>query len=543
MKYALLSCVAVAALCTSSAIAADLPVKAPPIVCPGCNWNGWYVGVNLGGSIGHDRSNDSIALNPAGTFGALAPGVANPISGTSYSSSPAGFLGGGQVGFNWQMGHLVLGAEADWDAASQRDTVQIDNFLASSVVVAPATYGYTDQEKIKWLATARARLGWAQGYTMSYVTAGPAWGGVDSNYTFQAAQSVGTTFISAPGAANFSSTRIGWAIGSGIETSLGWMGANHWSAKMEYLYVDLGSVSHAFSVANTGGAAPGSAYTIASTSHIHDNIVRVGLNYRFGGENFGPPPAMTPGPCPTCNWTGVYVGFNESTSIGHDRTHETASLLPSTANGADVTNPVTDVLHTESPVGWGAGGQVGANWQTGSLVLGAEADWDWMNERDTFSNVNFIASTAVVAPAQVAITDEQKLKSLATARARIGWADNCFLWYVTGGVAWGRVESNYGFQGVALNGAAIFGSPLFGASVSQTKTGWTVGGGVETTMNWLGLSNRWSSKFEYLYVDLGSITNSFVVPVTGSPGVYSYTSTSEIRDHIVRFGVNYRFGG
>jgi outer membrane immunogenic protein len=330
-------------------------------------------------------------------------------------------------------------------------------------------------------------------------------------------------------------------LGSGIETSLGWMGANHWSAKIEYLYVDLGTISHSFAVPLT--ATPTSTYNIASSSHIHDNIVRVGLNYRFGGENFGPPPPMTPGPCPTCNWTGFYVGFNESTSIGHNRTHETDSLLPATANGANVTNPLTDVLHTESPIGWGAGGQVGANWQTGNLVLGAEGDWDWMNERDTFSNVNFVASTAVVAPAQVAITDDQKLKSLATLRGRIGWTENCFLWYVTGGVAWGRVESNYGFQGVALNGAAIFGTAPFAASVSQTKTGWTVGGGVETTMGWLGLSDHWSSKFEYLYVDLGSITNSFAIPVPGSAGTHNYASTSEIRDHIVRWGVNYRFGG
>ena len=542
MKHTLLSCVAVAALCTASAMAADMPVKAIPPGCPGCNWNGWYVGVNLGGSIGHDRSNDSIALNPGGTLGAVAPGVLNPISSTSYSSSPTGFLGGGQFGFNWQMGHWVLGAEADWDAASQRDSLQIDNYIASSTTVALNTsIGYTDQEKIKWLSTARARLGWANGYTLSYVTAGVAWAGVDSNYTFAGAGS--GLFATLPAAATFSSTKTGWVLGSGIETSLGWMGANHWSAKLEYLYVDLGTVTHSFAVPVPGGAVAGTTYAATSSSHLRDNIVRVGLNYRFGGENFGPAPPMTPGPCPTCNWTGIYVGFNEATSIGNNRTHETATLLPSTANGANVTNPLTDLLHTESPTGWGAGGQIGANWQTGSLVLGAEADWDWMNERDTFSNVNFIASTAVVAPAQVAITDNEKLKSLATARARIGWADNCFLWYVTGGVAWGRVESNYGFQGVALNGAAIFGTPLFGASVSQTKTGWTLGGGVETTMTWLGLSNHWSSKFEYLYVDLGSITNSFAIPVTGSPGVYTYTSTSEIRDHIVRFGVNYRFGG
>ena len=70
MKRQLLASVAVVALFGGSALAADLPVKARPMpTCPGCNWNGFYVGLNLGGSIGHDASQDSISLNPAGGFG------------------------------------------------------------------------------------------------------------------------------------------------------------------------------------------------------------------------------------------------------------------------------------------------------------------------------------------------------------------------------------------------------------------------------------------------------------------------------------------
>jgi outer membrane immunogenic protein len=542
MKKYLLSTAAAVALLGGPALAADMPVKAQPPGCPGCNWNGFYVGVNLGGSIGHDRSQDAISLNPAGTIAAIAPGVLNPISNTTYSSSPAGFLGGGQAGFNWQMGHLVLGAEGDWDIVRQRDNLQINNFLASSVNVAPAAYGYSDEEKIKWLATARARVGWASGYSMAYVTGGVAWGGVESNYAFQAFQVTGIpTFASAAGAASFSTTRTGWVLGSGIETSLGWMGANHWSAKIEYLYVDLGTVTNSFSVPQAGA----SAYTISSSTHIRDNIVRLGLNYRVGGDRFAPPP--TPGPCPTCDWKGFYVGVNEATGIGHNRTHETDSLLPANVNSANVNNPLTDVWHTESPIGVMAGGQVGFNWQLGSVVFGAEADWDWARQRDSFANTNFVASTVVVAPTQIGLTDDQKLSWLATARARIGWTENCFLWYVTGGAAWARVESNYSFQVAQAVGAGVLGTGPFAASVSSTKTGWTLGGGVETKMTWLGLSDRWSSKFEYLYVDLGSITNNFSIPVVigggGTPAAHNFSSTSQIRDNIVRFGVNYRFGG
>ena len=149
----------------------------------------------------------------------------------------------------------------------------------------------------------------------------------------------------------------------------------------------------------------------------------------------------------------------------------------------------------------------------------------------------------VVAPTTLTLTDEQKLNWLATARGRVGWADNCFLWYVTGGAAWGRIESNYAFVANQAIGGGTLSTAPFAASFSTVKTGWTVGGGVETTLGWLGMSDRWSSKFEYLYVDLGSITNTFAVPVTGAvAAAHTVTSSSDIREHVVRFGVNYRFG-
>jgi outer membrane immunogenic protein len=89
----------------------------------------------------------------------------------------------------------------------------------------------------------------------------------------------------------------------------------------------------------------------------------------------------------------------------------------------------------------------------------------------------------------------------------------------------------------------VFGTGPVSANFSQTKTGWTVGGGVETSLAWFGMSNRWSGKIEYLYVDLGSINNSFAIPLTTGAGVYSYSSSSDINDHIIRVGLNYHFGG
>ena len=539
MKRFWLATVAIIALSGGSALAADMPVKAAPIVCPACNWSGFYIGGNVGGSIGHDATTDAISLIPPG---ANAAGVTNPISSTAYPQSLSGFVGGGQAGFNWQVGKFVVGAEADWDWSGQRDNLLVQNWISSTVVVAPSRYVLTDEHKLNWLATVRARLGWANGYSLWYVTGGAAWGGLQSNYTFVDGGS--NVFATAPASASFgTSTKSGWTVGGGVETSLAWMGANHWSVKMEYLYVDLGNRLDSFTVPVARG---GAAYTISSSTAIRDHIVRLGLNYRFGGDKFAPQPP-TPGPCPTCNWQGFYVGVNAGGIVGQDRSRDIDSFIPPGGN-AGVINPLTDVAHTQSGVGGLVGGQAGYNWQIGKVVVGAEGDLDWSSKHDTFSNVNFYGSTVFVAGTQNQIYTDQKMDWLATLRARIGWTENCFLWYVTGGAAWAKVDSSYAFQAVpgVAGGFTLFGTAPFAANTSTTKSGWTVGGGVETSLAWLGASDRWSAKMEYLYVDLGTVANAFVTPANGIPlvaAVHNYTSYDTIHDHIIRVGLNYRFAG
>ena len=220
--------------------------------------------------------------------------------------------------------------------------------------------------------------------------------------------------------------------------------------------------------------------------------------------------------------------------------------LSANAPSAGVTNPVSSQSYKHSPAGVLGGGQLGYNWQTGNLVLGVEGDWNWTNQRDTASTDNFLASTIVVAPARLSYSDEQKIKWLATARARLGWARDTWLWYVTGGAAWAEVEFNYAFQviGLSAGGATVFGTGLGAANSSTTKSGWTVGAGVETSLAWMGAPGNWSAKLEYLYVDLGTVTNTFTVPLTATPAAsYTFASSSHIRDNIIRVGLNYRFGG
>ncbi len=262
------------------AAAADIPMKAPvkaPVMAT--DWTGFYIGGNFGGIIGHGHSQDAISLFPPGTLGGIAPGVVNPVSSAS-GAGPTGALGGGQIGYNWQIGRWVLGAEGDFDWAGAKSGVQYQNFLASSVVVAPARLLYSDDEKLKWLATARLRLGWSTDSFLWYITGGGAWGGVDTSYTFQGTGS--PTFATNPAAFSASTTKFGWALGGGVETTLGWLGAsNHWSAKLEYLYVDLGNVTNTFTAPLASTTT--SAYTVSNDIRIQEHLVRAGLNYRFGG--------------------------------------------------------------------------------------------------------------------------------------------------------------------------------------------------------------------------------------------------------------------
>jgi outer membrane immunogenic protein len=155
-------------------------------------------------------------------------------------------LAGGTVGYNWQSGAIVYGLEADWDWSNAKD----------SVVCAP---GVNCEISSSWLATFRGRVGYAFDRWLPYVTAGGAYGNVKAST------------IAAGGAtlASSSSNQLGWTIGAGIEYAF--MG--NWSAKLEYLYVDLGSFNAAVAPA-------------VNNVSFTENVVRAGLNYKFSGPIF-----------------------------------------------------------------------------------------------------------------------------------------------------------------------------------------------------------------------------------------------------------------
>ncbi|MDB5602972.1 MAG: outer membrane protein Omp31 [Xanthobacteraceae bacterium] len=154
------------------------------------------------------------------------------INGGYGFSDASGGLVGGTLGYNWQNGNLVFGVEGDLDWTNLKH----DNAFSTT--------------SNSWLGTARARVGVAMDRFMPYVTAGAAVGNID---------------ITAPGFAGNNTTKLGWTAGAGLEFALG----GNWTAKAEYLYVDLGS-------ADCGAGCP-----VGTDTSLTSNIVRAGLNYRF----------------------------------------------------------------------------------------------------------------------------------------------------------------------------------------------------------------------------------------------------------------------
>lgn len=249
MKKSFVLGIVVAALWANLAAAADH------------NWAGCYFGGNAGGGWGFGTGDrGAIAVNNA----TIAAGIGVP---TTYDTRSSGFVGGAQVGCNYQTGLTTWGFETDFQGSGIRGSSAV---FSPSIGAADPTNG-TAKEELDWFGTLRARAGYTVfGNLLLYGTAGLAYGGVKDNATLVFIPSGDGNY-----AGSTSDIRAGWTAGAGGEYAFG----NRWSMKLEYLYVDLGSTA----VQMFDPTRPGQSITY-NFQH-HDNIVRVGLNYAFGGPS------------------------------------------------------------------------------------------------------------------------------------------------------------------------------------------------------------------------------------------------------------------
>lgn len=226
-----------ATLLAGTALAADLPRKAPAgaFVSPGYNWTGFYVG----GHVGYGWANSSwTAVTDA----------------ASVSMTNNGFLGGGQIGFNYQVGAVVFGLEADYSRTAIKgdSPTFVDPDDGDTAVFNP---------RLRWTSLVTGRVGYAFDRYLAYVKGGAAFGNINLEARDPASGERAST----------SFNRTGWTLGAGLEVALD----QNWSARLEYAYIDFGSKNQTL-LDDDASADPTSV-------RYRSQQVKLGVNYRFGG--------------------------------------------------------------------------------------------------------------------------------------------------------------------------------------------------------------------------------------------------------------------
>ena len=254
-----------------TALAADLPARAPvykaPATAAAYNWSGWYAGLNAGGAWGHSDASTATVFSPTGYFATTSvPAIA---AAGQQTDNTVGFTAGGQLGYNWQWSSAVFGLEADLEYFRQKGSAFSTSLYPCC---APTAFTINSSVTTDWLFTLRPRLGWAANNWLFYVTGGLAVTELKGDFTFT------DTFATALETASVSKTKAGWTVGGGVEAGL-W---SNWTAKLEYLYVDFGSVGTTST--NLTAFTPPIAFPTNVFTHsvdLRSNIVRAGLNYKF----------------------------------------------------------------------------------------------------------------------------------------------------------------------------------------------------------------------------------------------------------------------
>ena len=279
-RHLLASMILVGLAAAQPALSADLPRRAAPApyvpMMAAYNWTGFYIGGNLGygwGDVSHDVTGigRTQVFSPAGAL--LFD--SGPVGGSGFSNKANidGFVGGGQLGWNWQTSNWVWGIETDIQATGQKGdhsgTVLVPGLAIREPLPLPAQALFlAGQPQLNWFGTLRGRVGilptdrW-----LLYVTGGLAYGDLESSI----------------GPVSISKTKAGWVVGAGVEAAL-W---DRWTWKVEYLYMDLGGFDTSGIAAGVTLPGPGAGQTTVrsfagnGSTEFTNNILRVGLNYRF----------------------------------------------------------------------------------------------------------------------------------------------------------------------------------------------------------------------------------------------------------------------
>jgi outer membrane immunogenic protein len=274
---------ALSAVASERASAGDFAANAyqPSVVAPAVpvvSWTGWYFGANAGFVDSKNELNTVSTPTPDAALGA-PPGVSAAVAALTTGTVPVGnltgFIGGGQIGYNWQFGALVTGLETDIQGLSGLNATDA---VTKTTVIRGVAVSSTETATMdtRFLGTARGRLGFLATPTLFvYGTGGLAYGDVDASISLL---QVGTIprGIGA-GTGSLSEMRAGWTAGGGVE----WKFAQNWSAKLEYLHYDLGTVGGVWSPTSSLPPLASVYQTNVSSARFDGDLVRAGVNFHF----------------------------------------------------------------------------------------------------------------------------------------------------------------------------------------------------------------------------------------------------------------------
>jgi opacity protein-like surface antigen len=479
----------VLAASAATASAADLPVKAKPIIAAGFDWSGVYIGAHAGYGGG---MNAWEAVGPAGFIA-------------------RGALAGGQVGINRQLGSFVFGLELDGSWADIKGTgVSTTGGPALGVIVETRA-----TSKVDSFVTFAGRAGIAADRWFVFAKGGITAAHEKHDFLANVNTIVGGAVVATgTGTANIngSETRYAPMLGFGAEYAL----AGPWSILAEYNYHHFGAATARLTGTST---TAGVVTPLAGDNRVEQviHVARLGVNYRFGGVAVDPSYAPVPA-APGTNWTGAYIGAQGGYGWGQTQWPDAIGTVPA------------NIQSRFDNSGWLAGGTIGANAQAGRFVFGVEGEILATEIKGNFT------STIGAGPTVVTTTYASKIDWLALASARAGFVvgDRLML-YGKGGLAIAEEQHSAAATQTTVPVTAL---SYAGKAV---HTGAVIGAGGE-----YAFAPNWSVKAEYNYIKMFAQQVQLQGTVAGGPfggGGQATEAASKITQdlHLVKFGVNYHF--
>ena len=470
------------------------------------NWTGFYLGVHSG----YGWSKFKNKITPQGNY------PTEDFLPQTLNRTALGSLPGLQAGYNYQLNPFVLGIEGDFDGAGMSATAR--NVVPSMLTPSLGVNGFMVNDDVNWVTSLRARLGYATGRNLFYLTAGGALENITRNS--MAIANVGPNVYGVAASSSDSYTRPGLVAGAGYERIL----SDHWSLRGEYLFYKFRNIADSELQFVPAGNGPASA-RVATDDNIV-NVFRVGLDYKFGDDRHGSEglfdkTMVSRGDYSSC-WAGPYIGVN----AGYALSSFNNRMVP------EGVTPTEDFIpQTLSGEGHGgvAGCQIGYNYLLNPVVLGIEGDFDGAGMSSTDSTL--VRSLIVPSNGENGFIVNNKINWLSSVRARFGYAMGRCMPYLTGGMAWENItRTSMAMANVAPD---VFGVTT-SSSDNYTKPGFVVGCGYERL-----LTARWSVRGEYLLYKFdggGSKDMPFVPNATG-PGAARISSDGNLVS-VFRLGLN-----